>query len=143
MDYRAYLLDEAYHIRAAENFAAECEDEAIEIASILHDACSDVFPTSEVWQGDTLIARLPRTSSHDGHSAGQSSGARLNIARRERHALELAERLHRSFACVRESRRLVRAMDDLKARLQGQPPPAMNGLPDNMPKASSAMEGTP
>ena len=37
------------------------------------------------------------------------------IAKRIRHILDLEERLQRAFACVRESKRLLRTIDDLRA----------------------------
>ena len=48
MDYRVYLLDADHHIRAAEHFPAECDEEAMEIASVSYDACSDAFAACKV-----------------------------------------------------------------------------------------------
>lgn len=118
MNYRAYLLDEDLRIGASESFAATCDDEALKIASVLHDACSDVFPVGEVWRQDTMIAKLPSRALQpaDGFDAG---GFRLDvhrriIERRQWDILALEDQLQRSSACVRESRRLMEATDDLR-----------------------------
>lgn len=117
MNYRVYLMDEHRHIRAAESFAADCNNEALEITAVLYDACSDTFPACELWQANTMIGRLPASSPQaDGFAHDY-----LGLGRRQRDILELEELLRQSFACMRESRRLLRAMDDLKQL--PQPPP--------------------
>lgn len=108
MEYRVYLLGQDLRIRAAETFTSASEIQALEIATILHDACSDAFAASEVWQGDRLIIRM-----------GADDIPQIEVpisAMQQGSFLELAERFQQSFACVRESRRLMSAVDNLKAR---------------------------
>lgn len=117
MDYRVYLLDQKFSIRAAENFAARDDSEAVEVASALHDACSDIFVSCELWRGSSLVAKLPRASAdgHNGtdHSRSISSDIRLLLPVRQENVLALEDRLQRSFACVRESHRLLRTYREL------------------------------
>ncbi|HUB44861.1 MAG TPA: hypothetical protein VMB73_07745 [Acetobacteraceae bacterium] len=102
MNFRIYLLDAASRIRAAESFSAADDVEAAEVGATTFDACSDVFDGFEVWRGSTRVARGRRTGK---------TVARLNawdvVMMQQENILDLEERLHRSFACIRESSRLL------------------------------------
>jgi hypothetical protein len=106
MNYRVYLLQKE-HIRAGESFSAFSDHEAVEVGSVLYDACSDVMDGCEVWCGPNRVATIPRISHH----------SRLTLleltAIRQHHILELEERLSSSFACIRESRRLLDLLSHL------------------------------
>lgn len=93
-----------------ESFSTEFDNEALWIASVIYNACSDVFPACEVWRGSTMMAKLPLASQPP------APAPLLSPEVCQKTAIELAERLQRSFACVRESRRLMDALTDLKAR---------------------------
>lgn len=111
MDYRIYLLGEDGHIRAAENFTAEHDEDALQVARLVHDSCSDVFPARELWRGPV---KLPGPAPHPPDGAETAQHLRLSRVLQDT-ALDLAERLHRVFGLVRESRKLLKAMDDLRA----------------------------
>jgi|SRR5579875_618880 len=121
MDYRVYLLDQKLSIRAAENFVAHDNLEAVEIATALHEACSDVFACCELWCGSSLIAKLPPAvhQKHDGAdlAASVTSEIRLLLPVRQQNVLALEDRLQRSFACVRESHRLLRTYNELRRQM--------------------------
>ena len=110
MNYRVYLLEANGHIRAGESFSTEFDSEAIWIASVVYDACSDVFPACEVWRGSTMMAKLAPASPLP------TQAPLLSPEVCQKTVIELAERLQRSFACVRESRRLMHVLNDLKGR---------------------------
>jgi hypothetical protein len=100
-DYRLYLLDAADHIHVGESFTAPDDATAAQVAALVHDACSDEFPGVEVWQG---TRRLP---AFDGSPRWQGPGAEQINANLVQSVLEIEERLHRSFAAVRRSQKLV------------------------------------
>lgn len=110
MDYRVYLLAGDGHIRAAENFTAASHGEATDIATALHDACSDVFPACEVWQGRFVVCKLPLASQRF------LPEVRISIDARQKATLDLEDRLQSSFAGVRRCRALMGALDGLKGR---------------------------
>ena len=51
MYYRLYFLNAAQCIIARDEFEAENDETAIMIAGLLSDACSDLSPGFELWQG--------------------------------------------------------------------------------------------
>ena len=112
MDYRIYLMDQEFHIRAAEHFTAPSDAEAIETASALHQACSDTFAWCEVWRGSLLLTKLHADGAEygDGFDAPR---VRSLIPVRQENVIQLEERLQRSFACVRESRNLMRIYNEM------------------------------
>lgn len=110
MNYRVYLLEANGTSVLGESFSTEFDNEALWIASVIYNACSDVFPACEVWRGSTMMAKLPLASQPP------APAPLLSPEVCQKTAIELAERLQRSFACVRESRRLMDALTDLKAR---------------------------
>ena len=109
MNFRFYLLDAASRIRAAESFSAANDAEAAQVALTTYDACSDVFAGYELWRGNACIA---------GDARPARPAPRLNawtIAVVHQHnVLDLEDRLYRSFACIRESSRLLTVTSQLR-----------------------------
>ena len=111
MDYRFYLVDRAGRFRAAEAFSAADDTAAAEIASCVYAECSDVFAGYELWRGtDCLVVKR--------NSSGASAPPCLPeiVAARQQSVADLEERLQRTFACMRESRRLLEATARWRAR---------------------------
>src|SRR5262249_1906339 len=102
--YRLYLLDEARHVKAAENFAAPDDVAALEIACSLHSACWDIFPACDVWHGPKHVGALPRG---DSPSAALLAGD-ADCAQQTR-LLALVEGLQPGLVLARTSRGLVAA----------------------------------
>jgi hypothetical protein len=114
--YRMYLLDSDGDIAAAESFLASKDDDAADVARSVFEASNDVFSGYELWTGKQCISSAT-------HSA---------LARRTRHAavqkhqqtvLDLEERLHKAFACVRRSRRLLAASKGIRDRVKASEAP--------------------
>ena len=112
MEYRVYLLDQNNHITAAETFSAADDAEAVEVAVSLHDACSDAFAGVEVWCGPKCV--LPA-----GHERSAPIVPRLEdvVEARQNNVLDLEDRLQRSHATMKRSRKLLA----VQARLRGTP----------------------
>lgn len=106
--YRIYLLGSTGQFAAAEHFEAADDIEAKQTAADLHGLSSDTFAGYELWRGRQLIVR-----STTGHGSLPSWADWQE--RRRRHLLDLEDRLARSFECVRTSRQLMEAMDNLRA----------------------------
>jgi hypothetical protein len=102
MNFRIYLLDKASRIRAAESFSAADDAEAADVGAATFDACSDVFDGFEVWRGSTRVTGGGRT----GKNVSQLNAWDV-VMTQQRNILDLEERLHQSFACMRESSRLL------------------------------------
>ena len=113
MNYRFYLLDGEDRFRAAESFTASGDAEAKQIADDVYAACSDTFDGFELWRGTERIAK------------GRELDGRAEITlqaiveQREKDALDLEERLQRSFECVRSSRKLIEEALRLRGALAG------------------------
>jgi len=109
MNFRIYLLDATSRIRAAESFSATDDSEAAEVALATYDACSDIFEGYELWRGSTRLA---------GSLPASRNSPRLNAwsmaMMQQDNVLDLEERLHRSFACIRESSRLLTISSQLR-----------------------------
>ena len=106
MHYRFYLVDEEDRFRAAESFAVGSDSAAIQVASAVYSACSDVFDGYELWRGTERIAKRRHTngvpSSHEVAELRQTN------------VLDLEERLQATFACVRNSKKLLEATEHLR-----------------------------
>jgi hypothetical protein len=96
-------MKDADEIRAAENFIAADDSEAMEIAAVLLRSTRDIFSRAEVWCGSRFVS---------------GSGLRpsdqelcLETMREERQArtIALEERLKSSFDCINQSRILIDA----------------------------------
>jgi len=109
MNFRIYLLDATSRIRAAESFSAHDDSEAAGIALATYDACSDVFEGYELWCGSTCIARRARK----GIDRPRLNAWSMAMMRQD-DVLDLEDRLHRSFACIRESTRLLTVSSQLR-----------------------------
>lgn len=110
MRYRVYLLNQWNKIAAAESFAAADDDEALAMGRDLYVMSSDVFCGYEVWRGKTrLVAGSPSPPANP-------VSIDLWPAVRQMRMLDLEERLQQSFVCIRESRTLMTAVDQLLER---------------------------
>jgi len=98
MDYRLYLWRNE-HIQAGQNFPAANDAVALEIGSIIYEACSDVVDGWEVWRGRDRVP--PKLATNVGESLAEV------VEFRQKHLAELEEIMQSSFACLRESRRLL------------------------------------
>ena len=105
--YRIYLRDHASDVVSGHTIAAESDDAAIRVASILCCACADVTAKFEVWKGEmllnagTAVAALPTPS-------GLSQRNQQIVIERE-----LA--IRDSHAALAESGRLMDAIDEWQA----------------------------
>jgi hypothetical protein len=115
MQYRFYLLDAAGHIGAAEHFHASSDTEAHAIAIELWQACSDVYPDYEVWQGTRQVADRP-------HEKACGKLAEI-VSIRQKNILDLEERLHDSFATLQSSAKLLKRRGELRKQ-HPKPSPA-------------------
>jgi hypothetical protein len=108
VNYRVYLLQIDNHIQAAESFSARDDREAEEVALALYGNCSTSFHAIELWQGPQLIMR--RT--------GDITRPTVNllelIERRQESVVKLEEVLAGSFECIRQSRQLMAALDEIR-----------------------------
>jgi hypothetical protein len=112
MIYRFYLLDQDSHIKAAETFSAPDDAGAHEVASLVYGACNDEFGSYELWRGAQRVA-----GGCDGvNAAGELTLADVILARQE-NVLDLEDRLQRTFACVRRSRKLLETTAALRSRV--------------------------
>jgi hypothetical protein len=114
MLYRLYLLDERGQIRAAENFSAESDDGAMEIAARVHNACDDAFPQYELWCGSDQILRV-RGSAHTGQRRVRIAQDITSTA--EEIVLDLEDQLQRSFTIMADSKKLLEATAEQRRRL--------------------------
>ena len=106
MHYRLYLLDEEDRFRAAESFTATSDAAATEMALAVYSACSDAFDGYELWRGTERIAKRRHTNG----APSSHEVAEL----RQTNVLDLEERLQATFACVRNSKKLLEATDHLR-----------------------------
>jgi hypothetical protein len=103
--YRLHFLDDARSVLGLYDFPADTDDDALEIAQLTFDACSDRAKSFEVWHGARLVA-----------SAGATSALTLAqvVAARQIHAVELEERIRDSKWAVASSKRLLERLAALK-----------------------------
>ena len=109
--YRIYLLNENAGIEAAKSFFASEDADATEIASSLHEACSDTFKSYELWRGKK---RLP--SLHQPPKLNTPLKLEVAVQKHQDAIVDLEEKLQIAFACVNRSRKLL----DAYARLRLQ-----------------------
>jgi hypothetical protein len=112
MDYRIYLLDEAGHIQAAEAFSAKDDITATNVSQDVFEACSDVTEGYEVWRGAERIRQIidlvrARRLRYDAKKIREL---------REEGAIEVEERLQRTFAIIRRSERLLEVLKEREVR---------------------------
>ena len=103
-DYRLYFLDAKGLISGREDFRAPSDDEAVECAGIVLDACSDVSTGFELWSG------VRKVCDRDLSANRVSRLERLSSASQAR-ALELEETLRRSHWHIAKSKRLCQLAD--------------------------------
>lgn len=108
MQYRVYLLDDHNKIRAAESFVATDDQLAREVATALHEAAADDFPGCELWRGpvrlQVTVARQVRMST---------DLAEIQL-RRAQHIIDLETSMADTFACIRQSKRLMATLAGLQ-----------------------------
>jgi hypothetical protein len=109
MKYRVYLTDAKKHFRAEESFSAKNAFEAEEIALALYGNCSMTFHGIELWRGPNLLMRRTRDGARPIVDLQNLTGKRQECV------VGLAEMLVRTFECVRESRQLMAALDQIRA----------------------------
>ena len=114
MQYRYYLLDGDDHIRAAETFSALDDAVARETAKLVYSGCNDEFEKYELWCGGERVAR----GCNRADAAGELRLSDI-VAARQESILDLEDRLQRTFACVRRSRKLLEATTTLRNRING------------------------
>ena len=114
MYYRLYFLNAAQHIAARDEFEAENDETAITIAGLLSDACSDLSPGFELWQGARRV--VPDVEKQvAGHPNQSSTAITLQV---QNIVLEREEILQQSHWLIAKSKRLQARVDELrKARL--------------------------
>lgn len=108
--YRLYFIDKADHFQAAQPFDAPNDTEAVQIAELTHDACSDVAPHFELWRGAKPIA-----SSHGRRAAPDVTTVTL---RHQEQVLELEDIVQRSYRCLARSQRLIERTAILRRRIE-------------------------
>jgi hypothetical protein len=107
--YRIYLFDKNSQIQAAESFFASRHAEAAAVAAAVQDACSDVSSDYELWcDGEHLLLHGDDSQTAREHEA--------TIEAHQDMVLDLEDKLHTSFACVRRSRKLQAALVQLRAQ---------------------------
>lgn len=104
--YRFYLLND--HIIGQLDFQTEDVDQALEIAEIMFDVCSDRCRSWQVWDGDVFVASGPRT-------AAARLGASDLTERRLENIVRCGEALLNSDWAIASSVRLLAELDRLKA----------------------------
>jgi len=114
MQYRYYLLDCDDHIKAAETFSAPDDVMARETAKLVYDACDDEFAMYELWRGAEFVAK-----GSDRANAAGGIGLSDVVSARQENILDLEDRLQRTFACVRRSRKLLETTAALRRRING------------------------
>lgn len=114
MQYRYYLLDGDDHIRAAETFSALDDAVARETAKLVYNGCNDEFERYELWRGGERVTG----GSNHADAAGELRLSDI-VAAHQESILDLEDRLQRTFACVRRSRRLLETTAALRKRING------------------------
>ena len=110
--YRLFFLDRNGAIQAREEFAAASDDDALILASVVWEACSETYSGYELWSFARRVVSAP-----DG--IGMIPPPRLDeldVERQER-VLALEEMIQRSRWRVAKSEKLLQSVDALRARL--------------------------
>ena len=101
--YRMYFLTSG--IRSAEDFEADNDIDAIRMARVLCDACSDVCSSFELWQGTRLVRVRP--PPYRGISLSDLREAQQRIV------IEREKTIRESHAVLARSQRLVETLDGI------------------------------
>jgi hypothetical protein len=109
MSYTLYLVADG-HFSDARHFVVGSDEAALAVACAVQDACSDSFQSFEVWQRSRQIVpkAWPRPEPLPPEVATESQAR----------ALELEESLLSSRRALAESRKLVRAIDELRNKFR-------------------------
>jgi len=100
-DYRLYFLDDKGLISGREDFHAQTDDEAVECAGVVLDACSDLSAGYELWSGVRRVAE---------RNLATNRAPRLECLSRAGQArvVALEDTLQRSHWLIARSKRLSR-----------------------------------
>jgi len=105
-----YFLNAAQRITARDEFEAENDETAITIAGLLSDACSDLSPGFELWQGARRV--VPDVKKQAAAHPNQSSTAiTLQL---QNIVLEREEIIQQSHWLIAKSARLLARVDELR-----------------------------
>ena len=61
LQYNLFLLSADERFAAREEFEAPTDPDAVEIAQAIGEACAEVYPQIELWQGPRHVSLSPRT----------------------------------------------------------------------------------
>ena len=101
--YRMYFLA-SERIEGRQDFEADEDIAAIRIARVLHDACSDICQSFELWQGTRQIRAQHQQTDHF---------AEL-IEDHQRLTINTEELISQSDWRIARSRRLIETLDQIK-----------------------------
>ena len=110
MEFRFYLVDEARRIVAVDAFEADSHAEALQEAAIIFDTCRDSLAGYELWCGAEVVM-----TNRDLNPGRLPTWDQLS-RRRQQFVCDREQILYDSFACVRNSRKLL---ETLSARADG------------------------
>ncbi|HEY1721548.1 MAG TPA: hypothetical protein VGG27_09915 [Magnetospirillaceae bacterium] len=92
MEYRIFFLDDHESIRAKDEFKADMDSAAIQVADHLFDACSEDFSSYELWSGSRCLMPANNVRARErlaiGSAGSISHEAQLIVAERERVLLD-------------------------------------------------------
>jgi hypothetical protein len=111
--YRMYFRA-AGEIHGRDDFEADDDVAAIRIARALHDACSDMCQSFELWQGTRKI----RTHKRPHHVTAGLAGL---IEAHQRVTIEREEAISESEWMIARSRRLIETLDRIKSKARAAP----------------------
>ena len=106
--YRMYFLA-SERIGGRQDFEADEDVAAIRIAHVLHDTCSDICQSFELWQGNRQI-RAQRPQPRD-----STVGLTDLIEDHQRVAIDTEEVISRSGWTIARSRRLIETLNQVKS----------------------------
>ncbi len=108
--YRLYFIDRTGSIAGRDDFDADGDGEAQSIAAILSEACSDVCPSFELWQGTRTVHSAAEPPKHVYADAELTQKIEDAVTHRE-------ETIQSSKWRIAQSRRLIARMDAWRRRL--------------------------
>jgi hypothetical protein len=100
-------------IRGRFDFPADDDDQAVEIAEILYDACSDRCRSWELWKWTVFLASGPRNRDEARPRASDLA------ERRQENIVQCEETILHSAWAIASSRRLLAELDNLVASKKG------------------------
>ncbi len=115
-EYRIFFLDDHGVIVARDEFKAEFDSAAIQIADMLFDACSDCLGGYELWSGARRIlpagdGQMSRRRNGSQTPSDMSGSIQLIVAERERILLDSHWTVARSTKLLAEAKKLHELLD--------------------------------